>query len=122
MVLTLNSLDSPRGTTRIKMRRSIFGTGGALWSRGSTYDAPTGIALELIRRGAAVRAEPAAAPVAKPEPAPNPLEGVNFASDQAAELAMANGLAAPAFEGIKPTSKSGYTKPDVQRILDRNPR
>lgn len=49
----------------------------------------------------------------------NPLKGINFASDQAAELAVASALAAADFDGVAPSGTNGYTKSDVAAIVER---
>lgn len=46
---------------------------------------------------------------------PHPLEGVPFASDEAAEAAIAAGLTARAFDQLTPSGRSGgYTVADVR--------
>lgn len=52
------------------------------------------------------------------EPAANPLATVNFASDAAAELAASAGLSVADFEGKPPSSTHGFTKADVQSVVD----
>lgn len=60
----------------------------------------------------------ATAPPASPE-TPNPLAGVDFASDQAAELAVKAALTAKDFEGKKGSAKSGgYSIQDVRDVID----
>ena len=46
------------------------------------------------------------------------VEGVSFGSDAAGEAARAAGLTAADFEGVTATGKEGYTKPDVQKVID----
>lgn len=46
------------------------------------------------------------------------LDSVDFASEAAREAARAAGLTAADFAEVKPSSAGGYTKPDVQAILD----
>lgn len=46
----------------------------------------------------------------------NPLAGVVFASDEAAELALEKGLTAGTFAGVEPTGATGYTKADVRKL------
>jgi hypothetical protein len=48
-----------------------------------------------------------------------PLSGVNFASDEAGELAVESGLTAADFEGVSASGSSGgFTKGDVQKVAD----
>jgi hypothetical protein len=47
---------------------------------------------------------------------PNPLEGINFASDQAMEAAAANGLTSAHFHDRTPTSVKGFNLADVRKI------
>lgn len=54
---------------------------------------------------------------AAPYEPPNPLEGVNFASDQAAEAAITAGLVAADFVKA-PANGKGYTKAEVQDVID----
>lgn len=49
--------------------------------------------------------------------APNPLAGIDFASDAAAEKAMGAGLTAEDFADREPSGKGGYTARDVDAIL-----
>lgn len=46
------------------------------------------------------------------------LDGIDFASDAAREAATEAGLTAEAFKGASPSSQNGYTKPDVQALID----
>lgn len=48
---------------------------------------------------------------------PNALAGVDFASAEAAELAIEEGLTAEDFEGRTPDSDEGFTLPDVEAVL-----
>lgn len=47
------------------------------------------------------------------------LEGVNFASDEAAETAAEMGLHAGDFALFEPTGKNGFTKRDVLSVAER---
>lgn len=51
-------------------------------------------------------------------PKRGPLSGVDFASDEAAELAASEGLTTGRFEGREPTGKGGYTVADVRGIVE----
>ena len=44
------------------------------------------------------------------------LEGINFASDEASELASSYALIASDFRGAKPSGKGGFTVADVRKI------
>lgn len=46
------------------------------------------------------------------------LSGVDFASEAAREVAQEAKLTAADFKGASPSSPNGYTKPDVQAIVD----
>ena len=46
------------------------------------------------------------------------LDSVDFASEPAREAARAAGLTAADFAEVKPSSAGGYTKPDVQALID----
>jgi hypothetical protein len=46
------------------------------------------------------------------------LDGVDFASEAAREAAMEAGLLSDAFKGAAPSSANGYTKPDVQALIE----
>jgi hypothetical protein len=46
------------------------------------------------------------------------LDGVDFASEAAREAAQDAGLSAGDFKGASPSSPNGYTKPDVQAIVE----
>lgn len=48
---------------------------------------------------------------------PNPIGGIDFASDAAAELAAGAGLTAKDFKGKQATGASGFTKRDVQKLI-----
>jgi len=51
--------------------------------------------------------------------APDPLEGVDFASDAALELAIEEELDATEgdFQGKEPTGETGYTKADIEALI-----
>lgn len=100
---------------------------------GVAEDVPDEVVAEFYRNHTSFLCEgydaPAAAPVgaqgasapgtdtAPPEGGEaNPLAGVNFSSDAAAEHAAHLGLTASAFEAIEPSGKEGsFTKADVAR-------
>lgn len=46
------------------------------------------------------------------------LDGVDFASEAAREAAMEAELSSDAFKGASPSSANGYTKPDVQALIE----
>jgi hypothetical protein len=46
------------------------------------------------------------------------VEGVDFASDAAGEAAKAAGLTAADFDGVTASGASGFTKPDVAKIVE----
>lgn len=46
------------------------------------------------------------------------LSGVDFASDAARDAAQSAGLTAADFKGASASGANGYTKPDVQAIVD----
>lgn len=46
----------------------------------------------------------------------DPLDGIDFASDAAMELAVEAELEAADFEPLAPSGKTGYTKADVQSL------
>lgn len=115
MALTKNSTKRKATSVRIRLRQSVIGTGGDVWHAGQEYAAPADLARQLVGRGAA---ELVATVATSPKAKPNPLDGVDFASDQAAELAMAARLTAADFDGIDPSGASGYTKSDVAAILE----
>jgi len=46
----------------------------------------------------------------------DPLDGVDFASDAALELAMEEGLETGNFDPYQPSGETGYTKADVEAI------
>lgn len=46
------------------------------------------------------------------------LEGVPFASGPAEKLARDEKLAAADFKGVEPSGESGYTKPDVDDVVE----
>ena len=62
---------------------------------------------------------------ALPEPAPEELTpepapiNVAFASDEAGEVAFARGLTTRNFQGLKPSSKNGFTVKDVMKAAKR---
>lgn len=62
----------------------------------------------------------AVTPVAKPQASEGPasLDTVRFASAQARIAAEEAGMVAGDFEGAKPSSADGFTKPDVQKVID----
>lgn len=61
----------------------------------------------------------AAVPPAEPAPEPNPLEGVNFASDEAGEAAASAQLTAEHFAGLVGTGDGGgFRKSDVVAIIE----
>lgn len=115
MALTRNKRKA--GAVRVLLRQSVIGTGGDVWHAGQEYAAPADLARQLVGRGAAERVE-SVSTSPKPKAKPNPLDGVDFASDQAAELAMAARLTAADFDGIDPSGSTGYTKSDVAAILE----
>jgi hypothetical protein len=47
-----------------------------------------------------------------------PLEGIEFASDAASDLALESGLAAEDFSGVEPSGETGYTKPDIEELTE----
>lgn len=92
-------------------------TDGRLYRKGQGVSVPDGFAAWL--GGTSEEQAPPAAPQsATPEggSAESALSGVDFASDEAAELANAEGLTAADFEGQKGSGANGFTKPDVRRI------
>ena len=52
-----------------------------------------------------------------PAPAPEALDRDAFGSKSAFELAVGAGLTPADFEGVRPTSKNGYTTSDVREVL-----
>lgn len=46
------------------------------------------------------------------------IPGVDFGSDEAAELARDSGLTTADFDGVKPSGKTGYVQSDVRRIVE----
>lgn len=50
----------------------------------------------------------------------DPLEGVEFGSTAAEELAVEHGdvISAEDFEEVEPSGKTGYTKPDVEAVIE----
>lgn len=52
----------------------------------------------------------------RPTSAPNPLAGVQFASEEAARLAAELGLAAVSFADRDPSGQGGYTVADVRAL------
>lgn len=48
---------------------------------------------------------------------PNPLTGVDFASDAAAELAAGAGMRAEDFRPHTPSSNKGFTAADVRKLI-----
>jgi len=46
------------------------------------------------------------------------LEGIEFASDAASDLALKAELTAEDFSGAEPSGKTGYTKPDVEELTE----
>ena len=54
--------------------------------------------------------------VPDPDPGMSGLAGIDFASDEAAELANKHGLQAAEFDGIEPTAKGGFSAADVRSV------
>ena len=58
----------------------------------------------------------AAATSTEHTPAPGALQGIDFASDEAAEMAATAGLTADAFDDVEPSGQGGYTVADVRSL------
>jgi len=57
--------------------------------------------------------------LAKGEPVDNgPLEGIEFASGAASDLALEEEFTAEDFSGVEPSGETGYTKPDVEELTE----
>lgn len=85
------------------------------YAPGDVFSMEPKAAESLVKIGAL---EPSSEPSEEPGPAAPPitgLEGVDFASDEAAEAASAAGLAATDFDGLKPSGQGGFTKADVSK-------
>ena len=54
--------------------------------------------------------------VPDPDPDFSGLAGIDFASDEAAELASKHGLQAAEFDGIEPSAKGGFSAADVRTV------
>lgn len=69
------------------------------------------------KNGSGPRRNKAVTPKANKGEPPNPLAGVNFASDAAAEVAAGAGLRAEDFAGKEPESARGFTVGDVRDLV-----
>lgn len=87
-------------------------TAGGTLSRGDEVEGV--LAEALVDAGSAEWVEGGPEHV-EPEPEPTVLA---FASDSAAELAEAEGLGPADFQGLAPSGRGGYTKADVQSVVD----
>ena len=54
--------------------------------------------------------------VPDPDPGMSGLAGIDFASDEAAELANKHKLQAAEFDGIEPSAKGGFSAADVRSV------
>lgn len=80
---------------------------------GGSYAHPDGTLHDAhgeVLSGTVEEAAPAA-------PAPSGLDGVNFASDEAAEAASSGGLTAADFGGVTASGTTGYTAADVKKLV-----
>lgn len=71
---------------------------------------------EKARAGAPANKAIFGAPENK-EGGPNPLAGIDFASDAAAELAMKGALRVENFKGASPSGANGFTVADVRALI-----
>lgn len=87
------------------------------WNGRDNYEC-TRCAFATLDRGLIVRHAESEHPLG---PAPHPLAGVGFASDEAAELAIHLGVDRDALERHTPSGKSGgYTVADVKAARNAN--
>ena len=110
---------------------------GGVVRRGETVEVSASYAEELAKKNLAEIAEaeiveeesapapeqdsepePKADPEPEAEPDGDPLEGVTFASGAAKDAAVAAGLTAADFEGVKPGGKTGYVTADVEALAE----
>lgn len=72
---------------------------------------------DVERYGLAVKDEKVVlAGAVLPAPQDNPLDGINWASDAAAEAAIKANLTAADFVGLTPKKASGFSKAEVEEI------
>lgn len=89
--------------------------GGVTRRKGDTFDGPDELCEKMVRVRAAEWVEGGPAKADEPETAPEPPA---FASASAEKLAAAEGLAAEDFAGVEPSGKTGYTKADVESVVE----
>lgn len=96
---------------KMDLKQNYRYTDGNLYRAGKGVQVPDGFRAWLKGEAPADTATTDAA-------AGGSLEGVDFASEAAREAAVAGGLTADAFAGYPPSSPNGYTKPDVQALVE----
>jgi hypothetical protein len=95
---------------QMDLKQNFRYTDGTLYRAGKNVKVPDGFAEWAS--GASIVA-PAAADSG------GSLDGVDFASEAAREAAQQAGLTADAFKGSTASSPNGYTKPDVQALVEK---
>lgn len=98
---------------------------GAVGLNGTVYREGQEKELEAAAKEAGVKSNPAwygegddtaAGPTTATTGA---LDGLDFASDEAAEAASAAGLSAGDFDGMEPSGAGGFTKADVTKAASK---
>lgn len=104
-------------TVRILSNRLVL-PGGATRRKGDRFDGPTDLLERMVEAETAEWLDGGPEDAAPPEPEPaDEAPAPDFASPSAADLAEAEGLSAADFEGAEPSGKTGYTKADVESVL-----